>query len=77
MKPPKRVQMKVGEFYTLQGAAEALGLSYWTVYRYVRIAGIPTRQLSNLTLVKLEDLRELATPAATGEATGESEAGEG
>jgi hypothetical protein len=62
VKPPKRVQMKVGEFYTLQGAAKALGLSYWTVYRYVRIAGIPTRQISNLTLVKLEDLRELGTP---------------
>lgn len=62
MKPPKRVQMKVGEFYTVQGAAKALGLSYWTVYRYVRIAGIPTRQISNLTLVRLEDLHELGTP---------------
>ena len=74
MKPPKRVQLKVGEFYTVQGAAKALGLSYWTVYRYVRVAGIPTRQLSNLTLVRLEDLRELGDPLAEEQAPGEADA---
>jgi hypothetical protein len=58
-KPPI---MKLGEYYTLAGAANALGLSYWTVYRYVRLSGVPVTMLGNQKLVRLEDLRGLAMP---------------
>ena len=59
MRQAKQVQKNVGELYTVQGAAEALGVSYWAVYRYLRLAGVPTTRLGNLVLVRLEDLREM------------------
>jgi ribonucleoside-diphosphate reductase alpha chain len=61
---------KLGDYYTLAGAANALGLSYWTVYRYVRLSRVPVLKLGRLTLVRLEDVRLLGmshtpTPAGT------------
>jgi excisionase family DNA binding protein len=55
--------MQVGEFYTVQGAARALGLSYWTVYRYVRRSNVPRTYLGSHMLLRLEDLSELETRA--------------
>jgi len=58
---------KVGTYYTLTGAANALGISYWSVYRYVRLAGVPVTKVGHLTLVRLEDLRDLLpAPAPRG-----------
>lgn len=63
MAGPTQLHAQLGDYYTLQGAAAALGRSYWTVYRYVRLTGIPTRRIGNVMLVKLADLHELRTPA--------------
>ena len=49
----------LGSYYTLRGAAEALGVSYWTVYRYIRQAHIPTLRVGQTLLVNLSDLAEL------------------
>lgn len=51
-----RVQ-SIGAYYTLQGAAEALGVSYWQVARAVRQRQTPTLLLGQTQLVKLDDLR--------------------
>jgi hypothetical protein len=64
-----RVQ-SIGDYYTLQGAAEALGVSYWQVWRAVRQQQTPTLLLGQTRLVLLEDVqaampeREEQRPAA-------------
>ena len=58
-----RVQ-SIGEYYTLQGAAEALGVSYWQVARAVRQRQTPTLLLGQTQLVKLDDLRGVFQPGA-------------
>ena len=63
----ERIQMRVqsiGAYYTLQGAAEALGVSYWQVARAVRQRQTPTLLLGQTQLVKLDDLRGLFAAAA-------------
>lgn len=63
----ERIQMRVqsiGAYYTLQGAAEALGVSYWQVARVVRQRQTPTLLLGQTQLVKLDDLRGLFAAAA-------------
>ncbi len=59
-----RVQ-HIGDYYTLQGAAEALGITYWQVWRAVHQRQIPTLVLGQTTLVRLEDLRGLGIPIST------------
>jgi hypothetical protein len=58
-----RVQ-SIGEYYTLHGAAEALGVSYWQVARAVRQRQVPTLLLGQTLLVKLDDLREAVKTGA-------------
>src|SRR5579862_7005679 len=50
-----RVQ-SIGDYYTLQGAAEALGVSYWQVWRAVRQRQTPTLSLGATLLVLLDDV---------------------
>jgi hypothetical protein len=73
----ERIQMRVqsiGEYYTLQGAAEALGVSYWQVARAVRVRQTPTLLLGQTQLVKLDDLRgAFAADAAEAGASGQRE----
>jgi hypothetical protein len=56
-----RIQ-SIGDYYTLQGAAEALGVSYWQVWRAVRQQQTPTLLLGQTRLVLLEDV-QAAMPA--------------
>lgn len=51
-----RVQ-SLGDYHTLQGAGEALGLSYGQVWRTIQQMNVPTLLLGRTLLVKLEDLR--------------------
>ncbi len=50
-----RIQ-SIGDYYTLQGAAEALKVSYWKVWRAVRQQHVPTRLLGKTLLVRLWDV---------------------
>lgn len=62
-----RVQ-SIGDYYTLQGAAEALGVSYWQVWRAIRQRQTPTLYLGQTLLVLLDDAREalsLSQPVTT------------
>lgn len=58
-----RVQ-SIGDYYTLQGAAEALGVSYWQVWRAIHQRQIPTLTLGQTLLVRLADLRPPSPPPA-------------
>ncbi len=73
-----RVQ-SIGAYYTLHGAAEALGVSYWQVARAVRQRQAPTLLLGQTLLVKLDDLREMVQPGAAiaGAAPAQQDAPEG
>jgi ribonucleoside-diphosphate reductase alpha chain len=66
-----RVQ-SIGAYYTLHGAAEALGVSYWQVARAVRLRQVPTLLLGQTLLVKLDDLRETVQTGAAAHAVSES-----
>ncbi len=50
-----RVQ-SIGDYYTLQGAAEELGVSYWQVWRVVLYHQAPVLQLGQTLLVLLDDV---------------------
>lgn len=68
-----RVQ-SIGAYYTLQGAAEALGVSYWQVARAVRQRQAPTLLLGQTLLVKLDYLRgAFAADAAAAGASAQPE----
>ena len=73
----ERIQMRVqsiGAYYTLQGAAEALGVSYWQVARAVRQRQTPTLLLGQTLLVKLDELRGVfAADAAEAGASAQQE----
>ena len=51
-----RIQ-SIGDYYTLQGAAEALGVSYWQVWRAVHQSQTPTLLLGQTRLVLLDDVQ--------------------
>jgi hypothetical protein len=53
------VTKSVGEYFTLQGAAEKLGSSFWAVYGYVRKHNVPTIKLGRTIMVRLSDLNGL------------------
>jgi len=59
-----RIQ-SIGDYYTLQGAAEALGVSYWQVWRAVRQQQTPTLLLGQTRLVLLEDVQALLPERAS------------
>ena len=50
-----RVQ-SIGDYYTLRGAAEELGVSYWDVWRVVLYHQAPVFQLGQTLLVMLDDV---------------------
>lgn len=47
----------LGDHVTLDGAAQALGLTYWGVRGLIKRHGVPTVRLGRTTLVRLEDVR--------------------
>lgn len=49
----------VDGYVTLDGAAQALGATYWRVYRFIRTHQVQTRRLGKSLLVRLEDLNGL------------------
>jgi excisionase family DNA binding protein len=55
----KQQRTSVGDLATVQGAAQALGLTYWQVDRLIRQGKIETVRVGNTRLVKLSDV-ELA-----------------
>jgi excisionase family DNA binding protein len=54
------VTKQVGEYHTIQGAAERLGVSYWSLYGYVRRNRVPSIRVGKAILVRLQDLRGIA-----------------
>jgi len=55
----KRQSTAVGDYITLYGAAQALGLTYWQVYRLVQKRSVPTLKIGATLMVRLSDV-ELA-----------------
>ena len=47
----------IGDYYTLQGAADELGVSYWQLWHAVYHQQIPTVMLGQTLLVMLEDVQ--------------------
>jgi hypothetical protein len=50
-----RVQ-SIGDYYTLRGAADELGVSYWDVWRVVLYHQAPVFQLGQTLLVMVDDV---------------------
>jgi excisionase family DNA binding protein len=51
---------RIGNYYTIDGAARQLGVTVWTLYGYIKRHNIPTAKLGGkATLVKLTDLEGL------------------
>ena len=46
----------VGEFFTIQGAAQKLGSTFWRVYGYIQRHHVPTIRVGKSLLVRLADL---------------------
>jgi excisionase family DNA binding protein len=55
----KQQRTSVGDLMTVQGAAQALGLTFWQVDRLIRKGQVQTIRVGNTRLVKLSDI-ELA-----------------
>ncbi|HEY7350284.1 MAG TPA: hypothetical protein VH599_18350 [Ktedonobacterales bacterium] len=56
----KSVVQAIGEYVTIQGAAEKLGSTFWTVYGWVKRNNIPTIRVGRTIMVRLSDLSGLA-----------------
>jgi excisionase family DNA binding protein len=52
-------RQSVGDLMTIQGVAQALGLTYWQVDRLIRTGKVETIKVGNTRLVRLSDV-ELA-----------------
>ena len=52
----RKQRMSVGEYMTIQAAAQALGLSYWQCYRIVHKERVPLIRVGNTILVRLSDV---------------------
>lgn len=46
----------LGDYYTIQGAAEKLGSTFWAVYGWVKRNNIPTIRVGRTIMVRLSDL---------------------
>ncbi len=46
---------RIGEYYTMHGAAAALGVSYWQLYRLVRDGLVPVIRLGTRLMLRLEE----------------------
>ena len=56
----RKQRYSVGDLMTVQGAAQALGLTYWQVDRLIRQRKVTTIRVGNTRLVRLADV-ELAS----------------
>ncbi len=52
----RKQRQSVGDLMTIQGAAQALGLSYWQAYRLVQKREVPTIKIGQTLLVRLSDV---------------------
>jgi excisionase family DNA binding protein len=50
-------EQRIGEYYTIHGAADALGVSYWQLYRLVRSRQMPVIRLAGRLMLRLEEAR--------------------
>lgn len=46
----------LGDYYTIQGASEKLGTTFWAIYGYIKRNGIPTIKVGRTIMVRLQDL---------------------
>jgi excisionase family DNA binding protein len=55
----EQVQLeRIGDYYTVGGAARQLGVTLWSLYAYIKRHDIPTAKVGGkATLVKLSDLK--------------------
>lgn len=47
----------LGDLYTIQGAADALEMTYWQVYRLVQAHRVPTYAVGKSLMVRLSDVQ--------------------
>jgi hypothetical protein len=55
----------LGEYFTIQGAAQQLGSTWWIVYGHIRKHRVPTLRLGRTVLVRLADLPGLERKGVT------------
>jgi len=55
----RKQRQSVGDLITIQGAAQALGLTYWQTYRLVQKREVPTIKIGQTLMVRLSEV-ELA-----------------
>lgn len=49
----------IGEYVTIQGAAEKLGMTFWQTYGFIKRNNVPTIRIGKAIMVKLSDLNGL------------------
>jgi excisionase family DNA binding protein len=52
----RKSRIAVGDLVTVQGVAQALGLSYWQVYRIIRKNRVPVVRVGNTLLLRVSDV---------------------
>jgi excisionase family DNA binding protein len=50
------------QFFGVEQAARTVGLSYWTVLRWIRIGRLTRYKVGSRIVVRLDELRELLKP---------------
>jgi excisionase family DNA binding protein len=50
-------EQQLGEYFTIHGAAAALGVSYWQLYRLVHSGRVPVIRLGGRLMLRLEEAR--------------------
>jgi len=55
----------LGDYYTLEGAAQRLGTTRHAVYFYIRRHHIPVKRIGRSIMVCLADLAAMKVPAGT------------
>jgi excisionase family DNA binding protein len=50
-------EQRIGDYYTIHGAADALGVSYWQLYRLVHSGLVPVIRLGARLMLRLEEAR--------------------
>jgi excisionase family DNA binding protein len=56
MEMDKKQRTSVGDLVTVQGAAQALQMTYWQIDRLIRTRKVPVIRVGNTRLVKLSDV---------------------
>lgn len=52
----KTAVQAIGEYVTIQGAAEKQGSTFWAVYGWVKRNNVPTIRVGRTIMVRLSDL---------------------